>query len=320
MADDVYPYDTALYDRSFLNCYQRQAMVMLAERVPDLPLLFHHCLVSGDDILEQVVRVNRPKYDFQSRLLDPASLGRLGIVREDVPHPDYAAARPVLLDALRTHGFAIPFIDVYYLPHTPEHRVDHIVHTVTLVDHDAATGEWSILDDNRASVLCRYRYPEQVIADAFDNGRLRSVSWFPTAAYDGAAAAEGSAAAFADVVDGYSDGHALLDGAADLLASPWFAGQRSIALLYDAFSVYEGSRTCLDRFLARTPGYRAVEPVLVRIVGHAKAMRNLLMVGKAIGRVDLQRVATTCGALRDAEVELLATLRATRSAAAGAVR
>ncbi|UBU11409.1 hypothetical protein [Nonomuraea gerenzanensis] len=307
MRDDVYGYDQQLYDRSFLNCYQRQAMVMLAERVPDLPLVFAGCLVTCDDIADQVIRVGRPKYDFQSDLLDPAALARVGIAREYLPFDTYAQARDLIVDTARDTGYVILFVDVYYLPHTPEYRTDHVVHTITLTSY--ADGQWSILDDNRASVLCRYTYSEDVIAAAYDNGKLRHVSWFPTGPYDERAALAGSAAGFAEVLRAHDDTYTLLDGVADLLATPWIAPARTIALLYDAFSVYEGSRACLRAFAARQPAFADAEPALADLVGRCRDIRNQLMIGKALGQVDAARVAAACADLRAAEEDTLKRLR-----------
>lgn len=309
MTDAVYPYDTQLYDRSFLNCYQRQAMVMLAERRPDLPLLFHNCLVSSDSILEQVVRINRPKYDFQSELLSPQALALIGITRRADPVSSYAEAKPLLLQALAESGYVIVFVDVFYLPHTPEYRTDHLVHTVTLVAHDAGTGQWAILDDNRASVLCRYAYPETVIADAYDNGKLRTVSWFPTGDYDAVEAKRASAAAFAAVVDGYQDSYALFTGIRELLTDPWIAPARSLSLLYDALSVHQGSRTCLREFMLRQPRYASAEPAVLDIIRRDTDLRNQFLIGRAIGRVDLDRVTSAALELRSAEENLMKLLR-----------
>lgn len=317
MTDDVYGYDTALYDRSFLNCYQRQAMVLLAEGVPDLAQLFHHCLVSSDAILEHAIRLGRPKYEFPSELLDPQALARVGVTREYRPFPTYAAARPALLGAVAEHRHAIPFIDVFYLPHCPEYRVDHVVHTVVLVEHHPRTREWSILDDNRASVLCRYRYSEDVVAAAYDNGRLRHVSWFPTTGYDAEAAARESGAAFADVIDGFEDGHLLLSGVGDLLADPWISVPRTVALLYDAFALHEGSRSCLREFVRRQPRYTSAEPVLDEIVRLTKDLRNRLMIGKATGRLAVAGVAAACQDLKTTEENLVELLRDARPAEVG---
>ncbi|GLZ51888.1 hypothetical protein [Actinomycetospora sp. NBRC 106378] len=309
MADDVYPYDAALYDRSFLNCYQRQGAVMLAERVPDLPELFHRCLISTDAVLEHVVRAGVPKYDFPNDLLDPDALGRLGVTREYVPFETFGEARPTVLAAIGDVGYAIAFIDVFYLPHTPEYRRDHVVHTITLVDHDAAADRWSVLDDNRASVLCRYEYSGQIVADAYDNGRLRHVSWFRSGPYDAADAARGSAVAFAELLAGFSDSRRLLREVADLATDPWRTPARVYDLLYDAFALLEGSRTCLGTYLDRHPEHEAARAPVADLVARYRDVRNNLMVGRATGRVDVARLGDRCAELGAAEDALLATLR-----------
>lgn len=58
MKDDVYSYGTRRYDRSFLNCYQRQATEMLAECRPDLHLLLYKCPASSDAILAHMLRLS----------------------------------------------------------------------------------------------------------------------------------------------------------------------------------------------------------------------------------------------------------------------
>lgn len=308
MADDVYPYDAELLDRSFLNCYQRQAMVMLAEQVPDLPELFYNTLVSTDTVLEQVIRQGVPKYDLQTDLLAPDALARLGIAREYRPFDRYEAARPTLLEAVHEVGHVIPFIDVFYLPHCPEYLVEHVVHTITLVDHDPATGTWGVLDDNRASVLCRYRYPEDVVAAAYDNGKMRHVSWFPSGAYDAEDASRDAGRAFVEVVARFEDSRRLLSHVDEILTDPWMSTSRSIALLYDVFAALGGSRACLGAFTARHPAFHSADPQLAGLVAGYRDVRNHLMIGRATGRVDVPRVRETCAAIRTREEGLLGAL------------
>ncbi|HEV2377236.1 MAG TPA: hypothetical protein VGS19_34370 [Streptosporangiaceae bacterium] len=308
MKEDIYPYDAQLYDRSFLNCYQRQAVVKLAERVPDLHLLFYTCLISVDEISEHMFRRNLPKYDFRGEVFAPDVLARIGITRKDEPFDTYADAKPALLDAVANQGYAIPWIDVFYLPHTPEYYKEHVVHTVTLTDYDPGTGQWSLLDDNRASVLCRYSYPEAVIAAAYDNNKLRRLSWFPTSEYDAGQARRGAIDAFAGRVEQYKDSHALLTGVSDLLASPWFEPRRAFSLLYDTFSLFEGSRTCLREYLARQPGYAAAVPATADVAQRCRDIRNQLMIGRATGRVDQAWLTSACLELAGADDDLVSRL------------
>jgi hypothetical protein len=309
MKDDIYPYDAQLYDRSFLNCYQRQAVVKLAEQIPDLHLLFYTCLISADEISEHMFRRNLPKYDFRGEIFAPGVLARIGVSRHDEPFDTYADARPALLAAVAEHGYAIPWIDVFYLPHCPEYYAEHVVHTVTLTGHDPRTGQWSLLDDNRASVLCRYSYPEDVIAAAYNNNKLRRVSWFTTGDYDAGEARRGAADAFAGRVAAFEDTHSLLSGVGDLLGTPWIAPGRAFSLLYDAFSLYEGSRACLRAFVGESPGYAGAVPAVGDIIQRCRDIRNLLMIGRATGRVDQGLLTSSCLELARAEDDLVGRLR-----------
>lgn len=310
MKDDVYSYDTSLYDRSFLNCYQRQAVVMLAERRPDLHLLFYNCLVSSDGILEHMLQLNRPKYEFVTPILAPEGLATIGVTCEEIPFDSYADAKHALLTAAADVGYVIPFVDVFYMPHRLEYyQIEHIVHTITLTGYDADTGQWHMLDDNHASVLCRYTYPEQLVATAYDNGRMKRINCFSFTDYDGKRAIHSAAAAFSELIGEYKDSYTLLSGVDDLLASPWFSTRRAIAVLYDAFSLYEGSRTCFREFVARQPGYLDAEPLVRDIMRRCRDIRSVLMIGKATGKVNSGSLKSSCADLRSAEENLIGHLR-----------
>jgi hypothetical protein len=308
MKDDVYSYDTKLYDRSFLNCYQRQSMVMFAERVTDLPLLFYNCLISSDLILEHMLRLNRPKYDFVTPIMTPEALALIGVACEDTSFASYSAAKPTLVAAVEESGYVIPFVDVFYMPHRLEYyRTEHIPHTITLTEFDR--GQWHFIDDNHASVLCRYTYPEELVATAYDNGKMLTVSQFSFADYDAEEAQRGASAAFTELVGEYKDSYTLLTGVEDLLSSPWIAPSRAISVLYDAFSLYEGSRTCFHAFLDRQPGYADVKPAVLEVMRRCRDIRSVLMIGKATGRVDKRLLASSCADLRSADEELIHRLR-----------
>lgn len=312
----VYPYDKGLYSRLFLNCFQRQSLVMLAERGAPVPQLLHRCLVSTDDMLRQIVREQRPKYAFDSELLAPDDLAGIGIVAEEVAFETYAEARRLLLDVVAGEGSAILVGDVFYWPHCPEYTSKHLVHTIVLKGFEPDTGQWSIIDDNPASVLCSYAYPEDVIAAGFDNNELRRVRYYTTTSFDADEGREAARRAFADRVDRYEDSHTLLTGVGDLLASRWIAPERAIAALHDVFSIYQGSRAGLAAYIRGSapsiPGSAAepeVAAVLDRIVARTADAQNQLLLGKVTGLLDVDRLSALCLGLKTAETELLHGLR-----------
>lgn len=309
MRDAAYSYDVDLYNRSFMNCYQRQSLVMLAERTPDAHHLLYRCLISTDEILDQIVRRQRPRYDFQSRFLDPADLARIGVIREETPADTFAAARDLILDVVATRGYALLVIDVFYLPHCPEYRSQHITHTVVVKGHDPATGEWLIIDDNRASVLCEYAYPEDVIAASYDNGVLRRVRYFSAKEAD-PDARRLVVADFAALVARHQDTRVLLSGAGDLLACPWLAPALAASLLHQAFLAYQGSRALLREFITQAVGDDASQALLGEIAARAGEVHGGLLLANVTGTVDRDWLSTTCLDLADKEERLLHRLRA----------
>ncbi len=313
MREVIYPYDRGLYNRSFLNCYQRQSMVMLAERVPEVHQLFYPCLISTDDMVEQIIRLQRPRYDFESRFFEPADLARIGVVSQDVPVDSYAEARPLLLETVAEQGYALLVVDVFYLPHCPEYRVKHVVHAITLREFDAGAREWSIIDDNRASVLCTYRYPEEVVAASYDNNERRRVRYFCSTGFDPDEVAGGTGRAFSELLRGYRDTRRLLSSVDDVIGCPWVAPGRMISLLHDAFSIYQGSRLCLREYASRAVGDGCVDAVLGRIVERAVAVQKQLLVGTVTGSVDPSWMRSACLQLASDEDELLHRLRAADS-------
>ncbi|MGW7489034.1 hypothetical protein [Streptomyces sp. NPDC054786] len=315
MKDAIYPYDRELYSRLFLNCHQRQSSVMLAERSPRLHQLFHRCLVSTDEILDQIVRQQRPKFAFQSGYFAPEDLARIGFAPQEVTFETYAEARPLILETVRTEGCVAMVGDVFYWPHCPEFRTKHLTHTVILREYHADTAEWSIIDDNPASLLCRYRYPEQTIASGFDNGELRCVRYLTSRPFEASEAEPGTRESFTEVLRNHRDSRALFSDIEDLLTSPWIARERAIALLHDAFALYQGSRTLLQAYVRRMSGDPQAEALAGRAVAQALGVQNQLLLGKVTGTVDVSQIRCAALELKETEeklVDLLRTLHGVR--------
>jgi hypothetical protein len=309
MADNFYPYDRELYGRWFLDCYQRQSLVMLAEGNPHVGRLLHRCLISTDDILEQVVRRQIPKYDFASRLFDAGDLASIGLLRQDIQVESYAEARELIMETVATYGYAIIMIDVFYLAHCPEFRRQHTVHSVTLREYDEQAGEWSLIDDNPASVLCWYRYPEEIIAASLDNSTRRRVRFYSPADLDERAPAAHAAAAFAAGLETFQDSHRLFAEIVDLLTCPWLAPEKVIAQLHDAFSLHLGSRICLLEYVTSAIGETPAASTIRAIVEQDAEVQNMLLLGKVTGSVDADWMKSTCAELRTAEEQLVRELQ-----------
>ena len=309
MKDHVYPYERTLYSRSFLNCYQRQSLVMLAERVPDLHHLFHKCLISTDDILEQTVRRQRPKYDFESGFFQSDDLLKVGVAHREMSFDTYSEARQLLLDTVSRDGFVLLVIDVFYLRHCPEYFNKHVVHTITLKEYDADSHEWALVDENPASVLCTYTYHERVIAAAYDNNVLRRVRSFEHVGFDVPPSLD-TREKFFGLLDKHQDSRALFTRIDDIIDCPWIATDVTVALLHDAFSLYQGSRTCLLEYLTHTIGDATLNSDVQHIVEQATNIQNALLVAKVTGAVDPNWMTAACADLDSAEAKLVSRLQA----------
>lgn len=308
MKDIPYPYDTALYSRLFLNCSQRQSLVMLAERGGP-------CTSCSSAAWSARTRScgrssgQRPKYGFESGVVGREDLALIGVAGEEAVFETYADARALLLDVVAQEGFAILVGDVFYWPHCPEYRTKHLVHTIVLTGYDSATGAWHVVDDNPASLLCSYTYPEDVVAASFDHNELRRVRYFTTKDLDPAHAVQGTREAFAALLAEYRDSHALLAGVEDLISCRWIAPERVFASLHAAFSLYQGSRTALREYLRHASGDPVLDALLDRIVRGAADGMNQMLLAQVTGAIDVRWTAEACLALQRAEEELLSRLR-----------
>jgi len=305
-----YPYERELYNRGFLNCYQRQSLVMLAERFPTLHHLFRKCLISTDDFVEHVVRHRRPRYDFQSEFFAPDDLLKVGVVQREEPFETYVEARQAALNAVEREGFALLVIDVFYLPHCPEYRKQHITHTITLTGYDAASREWTLIDDNPASVLFEYRYAESIVSAAYDNNVLRRLRFFSPADPGQVETSQDAEEDFFRRVEKHQDSYRLLTEVDDFLGCPWIAPAAAISMLHDALSLYHGSRACLLEYVRQAIDDADVGSAVGQLVEKAKAIQNVLLVGKVTGSVDTSWMKASCADLRDAENGLVSRLRA----------
>jgi hypothetical protein len=171
LPERVYAYDHTLYDRRFLNCCQRHAVVFLNERGVPIDLLFFRALVPSDLIMTQILLENRPKYAITTDYFSPEDLALLGVTIHEHAAENFGDIRPVALAHINRTGFALLAGDVFHFPHCPEYRISHGEHVVVLRGCNGHV--WSIVDDNHASILCEYEYPEHSVRNFFENNGAR---------------------------------------------------------------------------------------------------------------------------------------------------
>lgn len=279
----VHGYDIDLYNRNFLNCAQRHSIVMLKERGMPVDLLFYNTLVPTDVILDQAIRRQVPKYDFECESLSAEDFARIGVRRQEHFVQRFADAKPALLEAVARDGFVLLAGDVYYFPHCPEFRNKHLFHLVILRGYDALRDEWDIVDDNPASVLAQYRYGSDLVAAFYENSTVCEFRTYEQVPRPPALVREEIRAAAAAYMAGYRDDRRLLTGIEALLACPWFEAARLHALLSAAFSLLSGSRLCFARHLREVGAPETLAAAADAVAADAAKLRNAAVRAQATG-------------------------------------
>lgn len=281
----LFPYDVELFSRNFLNCAQRHSIVMLKAAGFPVERLFDTAFMSTDQIFEHSIRQRQPKYDFGYDGLTDESFQRIGVLRTSHFIDRFEDARAQILDLIARDGFVLLAGDVFYFPHCPEYRNKHLFHLVILTGWDAAAGEWLIVDDNPASVLCHYRWGDQMVAAFYDNSPVREFRSYqhippphslPTTTGPG--------------VSERTDSLQLLTELPALLQSNWFAPDSLFPSLGEAFSILSGSRRCFAAFLRAMNSPVALAEQADAIADAAQKMRNRLVRARITGIINLLKI------------------------------
>ncbi len=303
-----FAYDHALYDRQFMSCLFRHAVVWLERLGRPVRLLFYNALASSDLVLAQILIERRPKFAFRCEAFSDADFELIGARAVTVMAETFLDIRPLVLERVQAGEFVLVEGDVYYLPHCPEYRKAHTQHVV-VVHGIEADARWAVVDDDPASILCRYTYGEDYVARFFEHGvnrKLRYYSLEPRLrAGDALALVEPMFHAF---VRQHQDSHSFFDQVGLFLESPFDTPARKHHLLHDAFALLSGSRQCFASYLQlRGSSATLVEATL----GCAKAAGVLKMIlarAKLTGTLDFADLLVRNEHLKRQETVLLQQL------------
>lgn len=284
-AQTVLRYDHELYNRSFLNCYQRQALVMLEEYGIDVRLLLGGAYLSAEAVVDEVVRTGTPRHSLDSALVSTSNLELAGVRAREVMIESFAHAEADIPGLIEKFTWVHLIGDVFYCPHRAEYyRKTHITHCLTIVGSVESRHRWHIIDDNNASVLERYEYPTAVLAAVCDNAvapALRTFDCDPVSAT--AETALLARAALRSRVAEQSQGDTLWVRGRDLVENVWESRTQAIAKLLETVTAFLGNRQCVDAFLAHVESGSTAHQAAVDVVGRAKPLRTQLMVATATG-------------------------------------
>lgn len=119
MEEQPFAYDVHLYDRRFLNCFQRHAVVFMKRLGIEVDWLFYNALPAVDDIFQQMVVQNKAKYALQSGYFADDDLALLGVRFHERKAEHLDELLPVIHQQIQAYGCAFLSGDVYYFAHCP---------------------------------------------------------------------------------------------------------------------------------------------------------------------------------------------------------
>ncbi|EOC0266562.1 hypothetical protein ACOII5_003730 [Cronobacter dublinensis] len=310
MTDILYPHDAQLYDRRFMNCAERHAVVFLKERRAQTDLLFYRALVSSDEIFRQIIQQKKPKYNFVNGCFNEPDLNALGIYPHELRGDDFAQIKPDVNALIRQYGFVLISGSVFYFPHCPEYRQKHLHHLVVLNGVDEARDRYQVADDNPASVLCQYQYGLQEVAGFFDNNGDRLARWFTLDHYNSDDATRYFHQALRDYLTHYQDSQQFLSGIEDYLKDNFEAREIKLQLLHDGFSLLSGSRTLFAHYLSlQHPDQDAMTELARQLGQQAFILKSLVVKARITQRLDIADLATRARQFQEQESALLQALR-----------
>ncbi|EOC0057222.1 hypothetical protein ACI0ZS_002995 [Cronobacter turicensis] len=310
MTDILYPHDAQLYDRRFMNCAERHAVVFLKARRAQTDLLFYRALVSSDEIFRQIIQQKKPKYNFVNGCFSEPDLNALGIYPYELRGECFGQIKSDVDALIRQYGFVLISGSVFYFPHCPEYRQKHLHHLVVLNGVEEAHNRYHVADDNPASVLCQYQYGLEDVAGFFDNNGDRLARWFTLEDYDRDEAVQYFHQALQDYIHGYQDSQHFLSGIEDYLKDNFEAREIKLQLLHDGFSLLSGSRTLFAHYLSlQHPDQCAITELARQLGQQAFVLKSLVVKARITRRLDIADLVARARQLQEQESALLQALR-----------
>jgi hypothetical protein len=304
-----FSYDHVLYDRQFMSCLFRHAVVWLERLGRPVQLLFYNALASTDQVLVQMLVERRPKFAFRCAAFSDADFELIGAKEVSVMAETFRDIRALVLERVQADEFALIEGNVYYLPHCLEYRKANNQHVVVVhgIEED---GRWAVVDDDAASILCSYTYEEGYLARFFENSVNRKLRYYTLdprlSAADAQALVEPKFCAF---VLQHQDSHKFFESVGAFLQSPFDTLASKHHLLHDAFALLSGSRQCFVSYLRVRGSHASLVEVAIACAKSAGTIKMILARAKLTGILSTDDLLDRVEQLRRQEVGLIQLLR-----------
>ncbi|EBA1655675.1 hypothetical protein HB016_002554 [Salmonella enterica subsp. enterica] len=309
MTDVIYPHNQQLYDRRFMNCAERHAIVFLKERREEVDWLLYRSLVSSDEIFRQILQEKKPKYNFNNGCFSVEDFALLGVRVNELRSNDYHSIKKDVDGLIEKQGFVLISGSVFYFDHCPEFRKKHLHHLVVLCGVSEPGNRYDVVDDNPASVLCSYQYNSSKVADFYENNGVRVVRFFTLEAFDKVLAREAFEQRFKTYIKHFSDEQRYYHDIASFLENPFETFDNKLNLLHDGFSLLSGSRNLFAHFLGAFNTNVESISLAQQIAKDAFVLKSLVVKARIMQRMDVHDITSRVEKMRLKEEQLLHALK-----------
>lgn len=296
--EKIYDYDAVFYDRRFMNCGERHAIVLLSKRGVPVNFLFCSAWMSSDLVYDQIIVNKRPKFAFECAFYADEDLASVGVTLHEYKVETYDEIAGLVEEGLARQGFVLLSGDVFYFAHCPEFRNAHAPHIVVLTGKNA-DGDWQVIDDNATSVLCEYVYPVATVEDFFNNNidrKLRCFDVEPVA--DLAQLRARSLRRLAALFEADQDSCRFYDEVVPMLADPYDSLAIKLKALHDAFCLLSGSRSCFAGFLQEVDAPAALVESMRAFAEKAMALKGMMVKAQITGKINTEKLESMCADLK----------------------
>ncbi|MCM2442311.1 hypothetical protein HGO34_21595 [Agrobacterium vitis] len=301
MSNNLFSYDTEIYNRNFLNCAQRQSIVMLKRDGVPVDWLFYTTQVSTDRIRDFSLIEQKPKFDFEYDGLTDDDFKVIGVDRKNHYLDSFVEAKPQLLDVIARDGFVLMSCNLIHVPHRPEYyNKRDVLHFQTLTGYNPLEAIWDAVDDNSAAILAYFTFDEAFLEKIYNASLLKGYRSF--------AITRRSPADIGDDVEVLFQGHRknrcdslhlLQDIEGYIVAEP-----DRLKMLAEAFSLLSGSRICFAQFLRLADVASVWIDLAVEIGREAARIRDAFTMWQVGGKVSVEKIRQRARAIADLEARL----------------
>jgi hypothetical protein len=273
-------YNQDLFNRTFLNCAQRQSLVLLKEMKCPVELLFYSAYVPTDCFHSHSVVHDLPRYDFSFNGLTDDDFLKLGVLRVEHVSTNFRAAVPALLERIACDGFVLLSCNLFHIPHRPEfYQKKDIFHFNSLTKYHLVSDSWSVVDDDTSGRLKCFEFSSAYLENIHNSFHTRCYRTFSFVEGYKDSRHEMFRRLFIQNIHNRVENFHILNDVEGGVFSPDYYWK-----LANFFALLYGSRTCFAEFLHLQSDFEKEYFVAINIARTALKVRDFLVACAASSR------------------------------------